>query len=66
LHMGPYNRKNIRICAPASSRWRLADLLRRVLTGGEVPGEDGVGSRTPTRGGVNRRFKTKTNNTREI
>jgi hypothetical protein len=26
----------------------------------------GVGSRTPTRGGVNRRFKTKINNTREI
>jgi hypothetical protein len=36
---------------------------RRQQSGGQGRG---VGSRTPTRGGVNRRFKTKTNNTREI
>jgi hypothetical protein len=40
--MGPKNRKKFRICAPASSRWRPADLLRHVPTGGEVIGEDGL------------------------
>jgi hypothetical protein len=40
--MGPWNRKNIRKCAPTSSRRRPAGLPQRVLAGGEVPGKDGV------------------------